>query len=239
MNAVDPEVGHGTVNGLVEVWTAFVLLGLLFSVVYASKNINRNSGRLCALLLLALAVMLAMWWFGLRRLPRFGLPLLAFLCVLSVPLIDFLLRWRPAPLKLLLVLSFATTAVLSTFEPTHQLLGRIRSNEWSRAAVFEIPTLLDELPEGTVVWNPNHHRTKNFALAGKRLANRVVYQSWPGAEAATDFIRAQRIDVIVELRPDCCEGLETIGAELLFEGTVGNLSWRVWSLPAQDPIAEN
>ena len=223
---------YGTSIGTGAAWAVIVPLGLLYAVVFIARNFSSAQALTCAVLLVLLLVMLVLWWFALRRVSRFGLPMIPIACILAVPLFDFLIRMRPNALKILLILSFGTTAVLSTFIPAHQLMGRIRDNEWNRAAVFEMPALLDELPEGTVIWNAGAANSKNFGLAGERLTNRVLTRPWPGAQVALDFIQQGGVDFIVEMHPFCCDELEEIGARRVFEGKVGPTHrWRVWAVP--------
>ena len=98
--------------------------------------------------------------------------------------------------------------------------------------MFEMPALLNELPEGTVIWNAGAEETNNFGLAGKRLTNRVLTRPWSGAQVALDFIQQEGVDFIVEIHPFCCDELEEIGARRVFEGKVGPTHrWRVWAVP--------
>ena len=50
--------------------------------------------------------------------------------------------------------------MLSAFKPAHEIMGRIRANEWQRSTIYEIPEILDSLPEGAVVWNAGAPSTK-------------------------------------------------------------------------------
>ncbi len=226
---------YGTGSGVGAAWAIFVPLGLFYAVVFVARNFSSTQARTCAVLLVFIFVMLVLWWFALRRLPRFGLPLISIGCLLAVPLFDFLIRMRPKALGILLILAFGTTAVLSTSIPAHKLMGRIRANEWSRAAVFEIPALLDTLPEGAVVWNTVVGMPINFSLAGESLTNRVIARPWPGTQPALEFIRQYGVDVVVEKHPFCCDELEKVGARPVFEGRVGPTHrWRVWAVPEPD-----
>lgn len=223
---------YGADYGVGAAWAIFVSLGLFYAVVFVARNFSSTQARTCAVVLVFFFVMLVLWWFALRRLPRFGLPLIPITCLLAVPLFDFLIRKRPKALGILLILTFGTTAVLSTFIPAQKLIGRIKANEWSRAAVFEIPALLDTLPEGAVVWNTVGDANINFSLAGENLTNRVIARPWPGTQPALEFIRRYGVDIVVERHPFCCDELEKVGARPVFEGRVGPTHrWRVWAVP--------
>lgn len=225
-------LSYGTGGGVGAAWAVFVPLGLFYAVVFVIRNFSASQARTCAILLVFFFVTLVLWWFVLRRLPRYGLPLIPIACLLAVPLFEFLIRMRPKALGVFLILAFGTTAVVSTFIPAHGLMGRIRENEWSRAAVFEIPALLDTLPEGAVVWNTVGDAPINFSLAGESLTNRVIARPWPGTQPALEFMRQYGVDFVVERHPFCCDELETLGAQPVFEGRVGpSHRWRVWAVP--------
>ena len=225
---------YGTGSGFGTAWATFVPLGLVYAPYHVARNFDRERTRPYALLLLIFFAFLALWWFGLRRLPRFGLPVLAMAGILAVPLFDFLIKRQPRALKAVLILAFATTAVLTAFKPAHEIMGRIRVNEWHRNAVYEIPGILDRLPEGAVVWNAGAPAPSNFPLAGAHLTNRVIERPWSGAEAAREFIAKNRIGYVVDQSPHCCQELELLGARRVFDGRVGPThSWQVWQVAGQ------
>lgn len=222
---------YGTGSGFGTAWATFVPLGLVYGLYHVARNLGRERTRVCALLLLAFFAFLALWWFGLRKFPRFGIPVLAMAGISAVPLFDFLIKRQPRALMAILILAFGATAVLSAFKPAHEIMGRIRANEWQRSTIYEIPEILDSLPEGAVVWNAGAPSTKNFPLAGAHLTNRVIERRWNGLEAAREFIGRNRIGYVVDQSPYCCQELELLGARRLFDGPVGpTFSWQVWQV---------
>ena len=225
---------YGAGNGVGAAWTTFMPAALSYAVVFVVQSPRADRARVCLAILLTVIVMAALWWFGLQRLPRFGFPFMVLSCVLAVPVFDLMIAHRPRLFAVLLLLSFGATAILSTFVPAHQLLGRLRDNTWNRAAVFEMPDIIDRLPEGAVVWNAGAEEIRNFALSGAGLTNRVVhlrYFRWTDAEAAKDLIDLYSVDFAVERIPFCCDGLERLGARQVFAGRVGPTHlWRVWAV---------
>lgn len=221
-------------SGIGAVWATFVPLGLIYGVYKVARDIKNKNFRLYSILMVSLLIMSVIWWFCLRRVPRFGLPLFALACILTAPLFDLLIRRQLRIFRCLIICSIITTCTISAFIPTHSLLKRIRTDTWQRAEVYRYPPLLDQLPKGAVVWNLGGS-TKSFPLAGKHLSNRVIPHNWAGRQSAPEFIRREEIDYIVDTYPFSPEDIEETGAHLIFEGKVCNSDrpedyWRVWEV---------
>ena len=223
---------YGTGSGLGAAWATFVPMGIGFSVLYAVRQLRQGRGHTILALVVLLVAMYALWWFGLRRLPRFGLVFAGLSCVMAAPLFVYLLSRRRVATQSLIACVFGTSVILSSFDPLHGILARIRAGDWHRAAVFEMPMLVDRLPERSIIWNAGATELMNFALAGARLSNIVIYRRWDRTPDAAVFVRENDIDYLVERAPFCCLEIKTLGARLIFEGRVGPThDWRIWALP--------
>jgi len=230
----DNGYAYGFSSGLGPGWATFVPAGLVFAAYVAVRRRGESRARECAALLALFAVLMALWWVGLRRLPRFGMPILAVSCVLTAPLFAFLLERRGAAVRGLFALTIVAGTGLAAFIPAHELLGKLRSGAWSRNAVFEIPDLFDRLPADSVVWNAGAWEPWNFALMGTGLSNRVVFKRcWRVPDYAA-FVAQHRIDYVVEFLPYRCGEVRNLGARRVFEGQVGpSHKWRVWAVSAR------
>jgi hypothetical protein len=224
---------YGTGSGLGAAWATFVPLGVGIAILYVVRGMGGgNRGTVLALIVM-LAAMFALWWFGLRRLPRFGLVFVGLSCVLAAPLFAYLLSRRRLATQILIAVVFGSSVLLSSFDPLHGLLGRVRAGVWDRAGVFEMPALIDALPDRSVIWNAGATEAMNFALAGARLSNRVVYKRWSRTPDPADFVRKHGIEYLAERAPFCCADVKSLGARLIFEGRVGPThDWRIWALPS-------
>ena len=219
--------------GFGAAFAAFVPLGVLYTLYIGFQD--RKQNRYCSkrILTLLFLVGLVIWWFALRRMPRFGIPLLVLACVLSSSLIDLFLRSRSRLFGLLLVCSLTTTCLVSVFYPSHVLLGQIRAGNWTRSGVYEIPSFIDDLPQGQTILNLGSYN--NFAFAGKRLSNKVISQNEVPSHLSQDFLRQRKVDYIVTRGASHAEVLQDIGVELVYDGTENFTdpvegSWRVWKV---------
>lgn len=217
-------------SGLGAVWATFVPLGIIYSAYLAVRGIRQRELRPLLCYMILLVAMFALWWIGLRKLTRFALPWLPIACVLAAPLFGRLARHRSPFFGILLVLTVSTTAVLTTFEPMHSMLGLYKSRIWKRADILAYPTLIDHLPYRTVIWNPRS-LTDNFALAGENLTNSVIYRNWKEVGSPADFIREAGVDYVVDKYPYCCAELAKAGATLVLEQKVTQgRKWRIWKI---------
>lgn len=224
---------YGAGVGVGAVFATFVPLGVLFAL---AQCVKRRSPRAVILmgLCLYLAIGVVVWWFFLKRTPRFGIALIVLGAVLAAPLIEQLANAHPRAFGALFLSAVMTTAVIASLPPAVLLLSRFRDGWPDRHEIYEIPRLVDNLPEGSVVLNYNHWRAhhNNFALAGRSLTNRVV-SDWEVPDRMTQsFLDEKAIDYVFEKEPFIAYEDSTVlaggGYLILGESQVSQAGWRVW-----------
>ena len=217
-------------------WATFIPLGLFYGFIDVIRV--RRSWRPAEryVLMVALVLLAFFWWIGLRRMPRFAIPLLALACVFSAPMFSLLHRSGSAVFRWLLVVSMATACLVSAFSPLHDVLGRIRMKRWDRPFVYGYPAEIDNLPIGSSIldirrdWDMGFNK---FALAGRHLTNRVVPGDWLDVRLSRESLRAAKIDYIFDYSPFSSRPLQLPGVRVLAEGHLDpdlNLShcWRLY-----------
>jgi hypothetical protein len=170
----------------------------------------------------------------LHRVPRFGLPIVALMCVMAVPLISSLGAYRKRAFQILLVSSVAATCTISTFVPFHELVGRIRTRRWTRAAFYNYPPILDQIPAGRCILNATKEEDRNFSLAGATLRNCVI----PGFEAPPDltpqFLRENNVgyiaEVVLENGPELHFPQSVLLRDQVIKADEYGLRWRIWAV---------
>jgi hypothetical protein len=220
---------YGEGSGLGATFASLIPIGLVFFVY---RLFQRNAGGVKLRLLITLLGSSLAWWFVLHRVLRFGLPILVLVCVMMVPLIGTLVVHRRRAFQILLVGSVAATCSISTFVPFHELLGRIRTRHWTRAAYYNYPPIIDQLPVGSCILNETKTEERNFSLAGAELRNCVI----PGFEAPADlssqFLRENNIGYIAEVVPDNGQGSQFQQFALIRDQVIKadeySLRWRIW-----------
>jgi hypothetical protein len=165
------QMTYGTNSGYGAAFAAFVPLGLLYA---ARELLRRKLGLNQSILFIAFCFLAVIWWFFLRRQPRFGLPLWVAACSLSTPLLLTLIRFDSMLFRLLFVCTVVSTCVIDSSRPAQAMLGRIRTGQHSRAGFYDYPRVIDQLPSGSRVLNYSQSYHNNFALAGVNLGTRVV-----------------------------------------------------------------
>lgn len=225
------DYSYGTGSGLGAIWAAFVPLGIGFGLYQLVGQSSQRERRLYAILLASFVVLSLAWWFGLRRSLRFGIPLMALACCLTVPLFDILIRKQRRIFQSLFLSALLLTASLSTYIPLKTTLYRILTGNWARSQVYHYPPLIDQLPEGSVVWNFAAPQIMHFPLAGRRLTNRVIpeYLNNEGL-SPNQFVRREGIEYLVETSPFNSQQLTEVNASLVFEGQAGSYEWRIWKI---------
>jgi hypothetical protein len=95
--------------------------------------------------------------------------------------------------------------------------------------------LIDELPAGTTILNDTPLLEKDFALAGKRLTNRVVNAFEAPQELTPEFLRSRNIDYVVQItsandRGDAspAELPKSVSATEVFRSDQLGQIWRIW-----------
>jgi hypothetical protein len=229
-------VPYGEGDGLGAAFATFVPLSLVFlflrSIVLGSSKAERA-------LLLSLAAGFLLWWFALHRVLRFALPLVILGCVLTTPLIAILESGKKRAFGVLLVSSLLATCAISGFVPFHELLGRVRTGQWTRADFYKYPVFIDRLPAGTGVLNYSNLRERNFPLAGKFLTNRVVCNFEIPDELTPAFLQGHGVDYIVEFpetggRPALQKfyGISLMRTITVQKGE-DKLNWNIWAVDKQ------
>jgi hypothetical protein len=230
---------YGPGDGLGGAFATFVMPGVIFAAWLARRR--RPDLRVW---LLALGLLVIMWWFLLQKVVRFGLPIFVLAVVLSAPFFEVLELRATRLYGLVYVLAFTVTACILVFEPLYTMTQTVRYHNWSRAAYLEYPPIIDTLRPGSRVLNLGHE-TLNFALAGSGLTNRVI-PSWERPPLLTaDFLRSRHVDYIVEKlageKDDTMvdKGPPVEGLELYFRGSVIEakkpIEWRIWRTGAGLP----
>jgi len=226
-------------DGLGAGFATFVMPGVIFTAWLSRRR--RPDLRFW---LLSLGSLVILWWFLLQKVVRFGLPLWVLAVVLSAPLFEVLERGATRSYRLVYVLVFTVTACIIVFEPLYNITQTVRHHYWSRAAYCLYPPIIDALRPGSRVLNLGDE-TLNFALAGSRLANRVI-PSWERPVRLTaEFLRARHVDYIVEKltgeKADTMDdkGPPVQGLEMYFRGIVMEgkkpIEWRIWITGAGHP----
>jgi hypothetical protein len=228
-------IPYGEGSGVGAAFASIVVVGLLFLTYRAF--VLPSSGTRDRLLLLVLVASLLPWWFALHRVPRFGLPILVFACILATPFIQVLQSYRGHAFAILLLGSITITTAISGFVPLHALLGRARTRQWSRARFYSYPRVLDNLPSGSCVLNYTGLDEKNFALAGEKLWNCVVPAFEVHHPLTMDFLRDHHVDFVAEIAsanqaawPPLQSGALLLIREEDVKSGADNLHWRIWKV---------
>jgi len=210
---------YGLESGLGAAWATFIPVGVIYA--YASAIRKRRSWASSeAYTLMAAFVMLAfLWWIGLRRMPRFGIPLIALSCVFAAPMFALLHRSGSVIFRWLLVAAVVTSCAVSAYDPLHTLLGYIRLNRWDRPFVYGYPPEIDALPAGSriLVKGSDNSDFNRFAVAGSHLTNRVIPGEWLGNPLSEQSLREARIDYIFEMYPCSFDPLRFPGVQIRLE----------------------
>ena len=237
-NAGDFPIVYGEGSGLGGAFAAFVVVGVGFAAYqcFGISGSNKASGVTQMVVLLWL-VLLLVWVFTMHRELRFGLPVWAFACLLSAPAIALLMKAYPRASAILFVCSISTTCAISSLVPFHDLAGRLLSGRWSRSAIYAYPAFIDELPAGTCILNDTLLSEKDFALAGKRLTNKVVTAFEAPQELTPGFVSSRNIDYVVQIRS--ANDMEdsspaalpaSVAGTEVFHSTQPGKVWRVWKV---------
>jgi hypothetical protein len=226
-------IPYNAESGLGAAFAAFVPLGFLLGL---ARLFRRQASGLEAGLLLAILLLLIVWWFGLKRIPRFGLPTFLLMCALTAPLFARLQKAVPSASGWLLLLSVFATCGISSFVVVHDLVGQVLARNFSRHGYYSYPGLVDDLPRGSRIanWQCGYN---NFALAGAHLTNRVIPDfEVPGA-LDTAWLRRNKVNYVIRNTP--LEGAVPPGGMTLFydkvlqDGENTSRRWQIWRF--QDP----
>lgn len=226
---------YGTGSGLGALWATFVPIGFLFGAWKALRHPEEVDRRLIWLLLV-IFVLAVLWWFDLRRMLRFGLPFLVLACITTTPYLAALWKRRSILLRVSFMGALGVTLVLMSWVPLHALLGRLRTWNWTRNQVYAYPSLIDDWPRRTVVWNRTVE-PMNYPLSGCRLSNIVIPNKWTESLRAEDAIDRFGIDYVIEFGTSMLPPVAS--AQLTFEGEVANRHWIIWHVSGVGLYREN
>jgi len=172
----------------------------------------------------------------LYRIPRYGLPILVFTCVLTAPLVAFLHTYRRRGFEILFLILMSVTFAISTFMPAHELLGRIRGRNWTRHQFYGYPPFLDHLPPGSCVLNATGLEETNYPLTGMSLGNCVVPAFEISGPLTANFLVENGVDYIAEIIPEQGEtrmanipSVTLVKSEVVKTGET-KVRWRVWKV---------
>ena len=230
-------IPYSTGSGLGAAFAAFVPLGIVFAFRSSFASAPKAWSVLKALTVL-LVPLLICWWFALRRMPRFGLPLWVLACLLCTPLLAALGEGRFRRLfGAVFVLSLLSTSLIAGFVPAHAVLSALREHDYSRAKFYDYPRIIDSFPPGTRLVN-DASSEYNFVLSGARLTNRVIPEFELPSTLSPPYLHKVHADLVVErldaaqdAPPPPCSGLDLIHEEVVKVGDTGRRDrWRIWQV---------
>ena len=232
----DSGFSYGTGTGLGASFATFIPLGFLVAL-WGLARWQRSCWRPETIFAGAALGMGLIWWIALNRNPRFAIPLIAFGCALSAPLLGYLISQRRRSFGALLVVSLATTSLISASQPAHSLLARARIWTWTRAVYYGVPAVVDDFPSGSCVLNSANFMA-SFALTGKRLSNRVITIFERPSPLTVEFLNRRGVDYVVKsgARDEDDLLLSELGGKLIFEDSSVLLGggeanpWRIWKV---------
>lgn len=221
-------------SGFGAAFAAAVPVGVMFSAVSTVKNWHKKANRLYLTMLLTLLVMLLLWWFVLDRVPRFLIPALALACGLTAPVFANLIRAKLRIFKVLILSSISLTCAMLIATPLYQLHSRIQSDSWQRSTEYHYPPFIDQLPEGSVIWNRGHPLS-NFPLVGRYLSNKVIPKSWGSYYHTTqEFLQKEKIEYIAISGEFLCDDCNKYGTLIYKDKAVKTpkiyQNWRIWKV---------
>jgi hypothetical protein len=228
---------YGEGSGFGSAFATFVVVGVGFAVFrcFGVFRVQHEASGLTRMAVLLWFVLLLIWIFAMHRELRFGLPVWVYACLLSTPAIALLGKAYPRTSAILFVCSISTTCAISSLVPLHDLAGRLSSGKWSRSAIYNYPTCIDELPAGTTILNDTQLLEKDFALAGNRLTNKVVNAFEAPQELTPEFLSTRHIDYVVQITSanDTQDSSpvalpkSVAGTEVCRSNQLGQF-WRIW-----------
>ena len=220
-------------SGLGAAFASIIVVSVFFSGFLSVKNRCEKTSGLHFTALVTLIFMLLIWWFVLDRVPRFAIPAFAVACALSAPVLSTLIRANSVLFKVLVVSSVAVTCFILVSDPAYQLLKRLNCGILQRSCEYRYPSLIDELPEGSVVWNRGHE-LNNFPLAGENLSNKVIPKYWGAYCSTQELIENEKVDYIVSSGGIPCDDCNLF-ANLIYEDQNPGSdkiyhNWRIWEV---------
>jgi len=231
----DWQAAYSEDSGAGAAFATFVPLGVAFAA-YQGFVRRRSSASQRFFLIIWLTLLIG-WWFLQNRVPRFGLPLWVLACVLCIPLFTCVYKSESRILGALLLVSLVSTFAISTFVPVHALLHRIRTRNWTRAAFYGYPPIIDDLPKGSRILNDTGFMTNNFPLAGEKLNNYVIAAADLPKQLTPEFIASEKVEYIVQIPSESGDGVSvvapippSIAVTDFATSNVNGKLWRIWKV---------
>lgn len=218
----------GSDRGTGPLFAAIAVPGIAFLLVRTWRRRIRSEQTV----LLVATVAAWMVWTVQMRITRFGLPVMALSCALAAPMLSELLDKSRRVLIFLCLAGVVISGLYCSVGPVQRLARRFRGHDWSRAAYYGYPRLLDRLPPGSRIlnWNPPPW---DFILVGAGLTNSVRY--YVGNRSNADYV------LMAGPRDPEEDALTASGAILIYNDTPPNLfpniavSWRIYKVSGERP----
>ena len=171
------------------------------------------------------------WWMFIH-ITRFALTLLVAVAVASALLCRYFSGKQLVAVNVLLTVGVTFSCLACLSVQINRVANRIHGRDWSRAAYYGYPPLIDRLPPGTAIVDASHDRNLGFQLAGRDLGNRVLT---PGSRLTDVDLEHPVFDYAVKQGAvDAEERSLRQSCDLVYDGTpVGIFSkttvgWRIY-----------
>jgi len=213
--------------GLGPAFATFAVAGVLAMVF---ETLRRRQPWMFALL--AVFVCVGLFWWVQVHIVRFGLPLIVTISVFCAILCVRFSGRQLLIARALLTLGVAFSCLGCLIAPAYRLAHRVRTGDWSRAAYYGYPNLIDRLPPGTLVLDRGEGRRSGFVLAGRRLQNRVFKVQGPLNAAAMSHLKFEY--AVKEGDRDAEDRILGEYCDLVYDGTPVDIipsdarNWRIY-----------
>lgn len=165
---------YGVNNGLGASYATFVIPGILMALAIALRRRSFKVTDRLRLTFLALTITGALLVLTVfHEMLRFVFPQVLLGVVAASAIIETLAQSYRRSMIAILSCSLLITGAVATLRPVHALAGRVKDGTWDRAAFYEIPEIVDQLPPGTRILNLAD-ALHAYPLLGRRLTNTSI-----------------------------------------------------------------